>query len=84
MCDLAGVRPLPDGDRSGSVSTAPPEALRLPENGGGRSPSGMGGRVGGRTDMGRLIYLTLTSLDGFIGDGDYSWSAPNEEVMAAI
>ena len=24
--------------------------------------------------MGRLIYLTLTSLDGFIGDGDYSWS----------
>ena len=44
----------------------------------------MGGRVGGKTDMGRLIYLTLTSLDGFIGDGDYSWSAPNEEVMAAI
>ena len=34
--------------------------------------------------MGRLIYLTLTSLDGFIGDGDYSWSAPNEEVMAAL
>jgi dihydrofolate reductase len=34
--------------------------------------------------MGRLIYLTLTSLDGFIGDGDYSWSAPNEDVMAAL
>ena len=34
--------------------------------------------------MGRLIYLTLSSLDGFIGDGDYSWSAPNEEVMAAL
>ncbi len=34
--------------------------------------------------MGRLIYLTLTSLDGFIGDGDYSWSAPNEEAMAAL
>jgi hypothetical protein len=34
--------------------------------------------------MGRLIYLTLTSLDGFIGDGDYSWSAPDEEVMAAL
>lgn len=34
--------------------------------------------------MGRLIYLTLTSLDGFIGDGDYSWSAPDEEVMTAL
>jgi hypothetical protein len=34
--------------------------------------------------MGRLIYLTLTSLDGFIGDGDYSWSEPDEEVMAAL
>jgi hypothetical protein len=34
--------------------------------------------------MGRLIYFMLTSLDGFIADGDYSWSAPNEEVMAAL
>ena len=34
--------------------------------------------------MGRLIYLTLASLDGFIGDGDYSWSVPDEEVMAAL
>jgi dihydrofolate reductase len=34
--------------------------------------------------MGRLIYLTLTSFDGFIGDGDYSWSVPDEEVMAAL
>jgi dihydrofolate reductase len=35
--------------------------------------------------MGRLIYLTPTSLDGFIGDGDYSWSAPYaEEIMAAL
>ena len=34
--------------------------------------------------MGRLIYLTLASLDGFIGDGDYSWSAPDEEVRAAL
>ena len=34
--------------------------------------------------MGRLIYVTPASLDGFIGDGDYSWSAPNEEVMAAL
>lgn len=34
--------------------------------------------------MGRLIYFMLTSLDGFIADGDYSWSAPSEEVMAAL
>ena len=35
--------------------------------------------------MGRLIYLTLTSLDGFIGDGDYSWSAPYaEEIMSVL
>ena len=34
--------------------------------------------------MGRLIYFMLTSLDGFIADGEYSWSAPNEEVMAAL
>ena len=35
--------------------------------------------------MGRLIYLTPTSLDGFIGDGDYSWGAPYaEEIMAAL
>ena len=35
--------------------------------------------------MGRLIYLTPTSLDGFISDGDYSWSAPYaDEIMAAL
>lgn len=34
--------------------------------------------------MGRLIYFMLTSLDGFIGDEDYSWSVPSEEVMAAL
>ena len=35
--------------------------------------------------MGRLIYVTPASLDGFIGDGDYSWSAPYaEEVMSAL
>jgi dihydrofolate reductase len=35
--------------------------------------------------MGRLMYLTPTSLDGFIGDGDYSWGAPYaEEIMAAL
>jgi dihydrofolate reductase len=34
--------------------------------------------------MGRLIYFMLTSLDGFIAEEDYSWSAPDEEVMAAL
>ena len=35
--------------------------------------------------MGRLIYLTPTSLDGFIGDGDYSWGAPYaEEIMSVL
>ena len=35
--------------------------------------------------MGRLIYVTPASLDGFIGDGDYSWSAPYaEEVMSVL
>src|SRR5258706_15219176 len=44
----------------------------------------MGGCDGGRTDMGRLIYFMLASLDGFIAEGDHSWSAPDEEVMAAL
>ena len=35
--------------------------------------------------MGRLIYVTPASLDGFIGDGDYSWSVPYaEEVMSVL
>jgi hypothetical protein len=34
--------------------------------------------------MGRLIYFMLTSLDGFIAEEDYSWSAPDEEVMTAL
>jgi dihydrofolate reductase len=35
--------------------------------------------------MGRLIYVTPASLDGFLGDGDYSWSAPYaEEVMTVL
>jgi dihydrofolate reductase len=34
--------------------------------------------------MGRLIYVTPASLDGFIADGDYSWSAPDEEVLAGL
>jgi hypothetical protein len=34
--------------------------------------------------MGPLIYLTLTSFNGFISDGDFSWSTPNEDLMAAL
>jgi dihydrofolate reductase len=32
--------------------------------------------------MGRLIYMSITSLDGFItdADGDFSWAEPDEEV----
>ena len=36
--------------------------------------------------MGKLIYFTPTSLDGFIADetGNLDWSAPDEEVFALI
>lgn len=34
--------------------------------------------------MGQLIYLTHATLDGFIGDGDFSWATPDEEITAAI
>ena len=34
--------------------------------------------------MGRLIYLAPASLDGFIGDGDYSWSAPYAEGIMSV
>ena len=34
--------------------------------------------------MGRLIYVTPASLDGFIGDGDYSWSAPYAEEVRSV
>jgi dihydrofolate reductase len=36
--------------------------------------------------MGHLIYLVQASLDGFIGDGDFTWSAPDpdEEVLLSI
>lgn len=34
--------------------------------------------------MGKLIYLTPTSLDGYIGDGNYDWSAPDEEGLAFL
>src|SRR5690349_14806325 len=51
-----------------------------------RTISAWAGDCGGeRTGMGRLIYLTPASLDGFIGDGDYSWSAPYaEEIMSVL
>jgi dihydrofolate reductase len=35
--------------------------------------------------MAKLIYFTPTSLDGYIADdGNYDWSAPDEEVFAFI
>ena len=36
--------------------------------------------------MGRLVYAGIGSLDGFIADpgGDFSWSAPDEEVHAYL
>jgi hypothetical protein len=35
--------------------------------------------------MNRLLYLTPTSLDGYISDdGNYEWSAPDEEVLGFI
>ena len=34
--------------------------------------------------MGRLIYVTPASLDGFIGDGDYSWSASYAEEVKSV
>jgi dihydrofolate reductase len=34
--------------------------------------------------MAKLIYATPTSLDGYIGDESYDWSAPDEEGLAFI
>lgn len=36
--------------------------------------------------MARLIYATITSLDGYVedADGDFGWGAPDEEVFAFI
>jgi dihydrofolate reductase len=36
--------------------------------------------------MAKLIYLALTSLDGFVedGDGKFDWAAPDEEVHAFV
>jgi dihydrofolate reductase len=36
--------------------------------------------------VGKLVYATLCSLDGFVADeqGDFGWAAPDEEVHAAV
>ena len=34
--------------------------------------------------MAKLIYATPTSLDGYIADENYEWSAPDEEGLAFI
>ena len=34
--------------------------------------------------MGKLIYFTPTSLDGYITDENYDWAAPDEEGFAFI
>ena len=36
--------------------------------------------------MGRLVYSTLASLDGFIADEDgrFDWAVPSAEVHAAV
>jgi dihydrofolate reductase len=36
--------------------------------------------------MGKLIYSTITSLDGYIADeaGNFDWAAPDEEVHAFV
>src|ERR687889_846697 len=36
--------------------------------------------------MGKLIYSTITSLDGYVADedGNFDWAAPDEEVHAFI
>lgn len=34
--------------------------------------------------MAKLVYLTPMSLDGYIGDGNYNWSVPDQEGFAII
>jgi dihydrofolate reductase len=36
--------------------------------------------------MGRLVYTTITSLDGYVADetGNFDWAAPDEEVHAFV
>src|SRR5215213_3486992 len=39
-----------------------------------------------RIHMGKLIYLTIASLDGYVADedGEFGWAAPDEQVHAFI
>ena len=34
--------------------------------------------------MAKLIFFTVASVDGYIADGEYDWSAPGQEVFAFI
>ena len=36
--------------------------------------------------MGKLIYSTITSLDGYVADkdGNFDWAAPDEEVHTFV
>ena len=34
--------------------------------------------------MARLLYIEPTSLDGYLGDGDFNWSAPGDEELSFI
>src|SRR3569623_1146655 len=40
----------------------------------------------GRSIMARLIYSTITSLEGYVADegGNFDWAAPDEEVHAFV
>jgi hypothetical protein len=43
-------------------------------------------RAAGAPDVARLVYSSITSLDGYVADadGNFDWCAPDEEVHAAI
>jgi dihydrofolate reductase len=43
-------------------------------------------RIRRLTTMGRLIYMTIASLDGYVADreGDFGWAAPGEEAHAFV
>jgi dihydrofolate reductase len=61
----------------------------------GSEPSYVRGLSGGRAaaldespeaDMARLLYSAITSLDGYVadGDGNFDWSVPDEQVHADV
>ncbi|MDO9355335.1 MAG: dihydrofolate reductase family protein, partial [Solirubrobacteraceae bacterium] len=43
-------------------------------------------RPAGQTNMGKLIYSTIASFDGYTTDaeGSFEWAAPDEEVHAFV